>query len=109
MIGAFLTWPIGVYIGKRAKTTKGGVPMVPSQRFVHDFPNLEPVSFAKRRFKMYLFATCMAGGLAFAFLTVNPDQMKDPWYARPDLKPFPAMVPKEELSITERTALATHY
>jgi len=35
--------------------------------------------------------------------------MKDPWYARPDLKPFPAMVPKEELSITERTALASHY
>ena len=42
MIGAILTWPLGVYIGERAKNTQGGVPIVPSQRLIHDFPNLEP-------------------------------------------------------------------
>ncbi len=34
--------------------------------------------------------------------------MSDPWLARPDLKPFPAMV-DEPMSVTERTALETHY
>ncbi len=36
--------------------------------------------------------------------------MRDEWYARPDLKPYPAMVPVEEhLSITEKSALKSHY
>lgn len=34
---------------------------------------------------------------------------KDAWYSRPDLKPFPAMVPKETMDITERTLYETHY
>lgn len=34
---------------------------------------------------------------------------KDEWYSRPDLRPFPAMVPKEYLDITERSAYEAHY
>jgi DUF4097 and DUF4098 domain-containing protein YvlB len=35
--------------------------------------------------------------------------MMNTWYNRPDLKPYPAMVPKVEESITEKTAKAAHY
>ena len=34
--------------------------------------------------------------------------MVNTWYNRPDLKPYPAMVPKESMDITERTALEAH-
>ena len=51
----------------------------------------------------------MLGGFLFAKMTVKDNYMVDAWYQRPDLKPFPAMVPKEELDITERTMLESHY
>jgi hypothetical protein len=53
--------------------------------------------------------TCFTGGLIFAYLTVHQNQKMDAWYSRPDLKPFKAMVAKEDLDITERTMYETHY
>ncbi len=35
--------------------------------------------------------------------------MRDEWYTRPDLKAFKAMVPKEQLDVTERAAYEAHY
>lgn len=53
--------------------------------------------------------SCTAGGLAFAYLTTRGDLIHDEWYARPDLKPFPAMVPQETLSDSERIIFQTYY
>lgn len=82
---------------------------MPFARWKWDFVDLEPAGFSRRVFRLYAFATCFAGGLLFAYFTVNPMQMRDSWYDRPDLKPFKAMVPKEEMSIAERTAYESHY
>ena len=41
MIGGLLTWPIGVLVGRAMTKTSGGVPMVPYNRFIHDFINLD--------------------------------------------------------------------
>ena len=41
-IGAALSWPLGVAIGRRMRVYQGGVPIVPYQRFIHDFPKVEP-------------------------------------------------------------------
>lgn len=49
------------------------------------------------------------GGLAFAYGTVDERLVKDEWKMRPDLKPFKAMVPKENLDITERTLYESKY
>jgi hypothetical protein len=108
-IGALLTWPIGVWVGNKMKSTQGGVPIVHYTKFSHDFQNVEPTIAARRYFRWYFFTTLIAGGVFFANYTVNEGQKKDPWYQRPDLRPFPAMVAKEELDITHRTALETHY
>lgn len=42
LVGATLAWPLAVWVGRRMKHYQGGVPVVPYQRFVHDFPNVEP-------------------------------------------------------------------
>lgn len=82
---------------------------MPTQKWLYDFPNLEPSHLSKNTFLKWFYGTCVVGGVLFAYLTVNELQTKNPWYSRPDLKPFPAMVPKEELDVTQRTALEAHY
>jgi hypothetical protein len=68
---------------------------VPFALYKVDFIDVEPAGYSRRVFRLYAFASCCAGGLLFAYFTVNPMQMRDSWYDRPDLKPFKAMVPKE--------------
>ena len=41
--------------------------------------------------------------------TVSGNQKRDDWYMRPDMRPYPAMVPKEEMDITEKTMRMAHY
>lgn len=47
LTGAVFFWPIATVIGRRMKRYGGGVPVVPYQRFIHDFPNLEPARQAR--------------------------------------------------------------
>jgi hypothetical protein len=92
VIGSVLTWPLGVWVGRWSQRTQGGLPRVPINRYLTDFINLDPASYARRRFRRFFFATCMTGGIAFAYLTTDRRQTRDEWYNRPDLKPFKAMV-----------------
>jgi hypothetical protein len=82
--------------GRRMKHYQGGVPVVPYQRFVHDFPNLDPSRHARQTFRRWAGLFSVAAGYMFARFTVNPQQLLNPWYNRPDLKPYPAMVHYEE-------------
>jgi len=109
ILGAVLTSPFAVWVGRRAQRTQGGVPIVPMQRYIHDFPNVDPGYHTRKTFRWWFISTCLFGGVAFAYLTVNQNQKIDPWYSRPDMRPFPAMVPKESMDITERTMYETHY
>jgi len=109
ILGAVLTSPFAVFVGRRAQRYQGGVPIVPVQRFIHDFPNVDPGYHTRKTFRWWFIGTCLFGGFAFAMLTTNENQKRDPWYQRPDLRPFPAMVPKESMDITERTMYETHY
>lgn len=52
--------------------------------------------------------SAMAMGFIFARYTVNQEQLLNPWYTRPDLKPFAAMV-KNEADVTELTMKNNHY
>ena len=74
------------------KRYQGGVPVVPYQRFIHDFPNLEPAHAARSTFRWWARLSSVAIGFVFARYTVNQEQVLNPWYTRPDLKPFAAMV-----------------
>ena len=104
-----LTWPLGVWVGRRMTRYQGGVPVVPYQRFVHDFPNLDPGRLVRNTFRWYFFFTCLTGGLIFGYYTTDMRQMKNTWYNRPELKPYPAMVPDNDvLDVTERMSRATH-
>ena len=88
---------------------QGGVPVIPNNKYSHDFVNLDPGHFSRKNFRWYFIGICLAGGYLFASYTTNSNQRHDAWYSRPDLKPFPAMVPKDELDVTERTMLEAHY
>jgi hypothetical protein len=99
---------LAVYVGRRWKRTQGGLPAVPFQRFVHDFPVVEPSAQARKSFNWGFRMTILTGGLLFAYLTTDSRYVHNVWYSRPDLKPFPAMVPQTE-DITQKTALYSHY
>jgi hypothetical protein len=90
------------------KVNQGGVPVVPYQRFIHDFPNLEPANKSRKLFRRWSLLSAMAMGFIFARYTVNQEQLLNPWYTRPDLKPFAAMV-KNEADVTELTMKNNHY
>lgn len=76
---------------------------------MHDFVDVEPTNHARRVFRRYFFGTTLFCGAVFAFWTLDERQVRDAWYSRPDLKPFKAMVPKQDLDITERTMYEAHY
>ena len=71
VIGGFLTWPLGVWVGRRMTRTQGGVPKVPIQRFVHDFVNVDPTRTARRTFRFWWFSTMAVGGILFAYMTTD--------------------------------------
>lgn len=52
--------------------------------------------------------TCLTGGIMFAFYTTDTRQIKNTWYNRPELKPFPAMVPFDHMDVTQRTSMEAH-
>jgi hypothetical protein len=94
-IGSILTAPFAIWVGRRAQRYQSGVPIVPHNKIVHDFVNLDPGHYTRKVFRKYFFVTCLLGGYMFATYTVSSNQKKNEWYTRPDFKPFPAMVPKE--------------
>ena len=51
IIGSILTAPLGVWLGRRVQRYQGGVPIVPYQRFVYDFPNVDPGYLSRKKFK----------------------------------------------------------
>ena len=92
MVGAALSWPLAVAIGRRAQRYQGGVAIVPYQRWVQDHPNTYANRTTKKYFRRYAFYTCVASGFLYARYMVNDLPLKNQFYTRPDLKPFPAMV-----------------
>lgn len=109
LIGGTLTWPLGVYVGRRMTRYQGGTPIVPYNRIVWDYVNLDPTKHARSTFRFYWMLTCAAGGFLFATFTVSDKFLINKWYNRPDLKPFPAMVAKDDMDVTEKTIYEHHY
>jgi hypothetical protein len=107
--GAVITSPFAVWVARRMQRGQGGVPSVPMMKYGYDFVNLDPGHFTRKTFRFWFFGTCILGGYLIGSYSVNENQKKDAWYARPDKKPFPAMVAKEDLDVTERTMLEAHY
>ena len=48
LIGTALFWPVGVFVGRRYRSTHGGVPLVPQQKIVYDFPNVSLALFSSK-------------------------------------------------------------
>jgi hypothetical protein len=83
---------------------------VPVQRFVDDWPRIEPTRQARKAFTWGAVGSCVLAGYIFAKLTVNQSIMQNPWYNRPDLKPYPAMVAENKTrDITLDTMKTTLY
>jgi hypothetical protein len=79
-------------IGRRMKRYSGGVPVVPYQRFIHDWPNLEPSRQSRITFRYWTILSSTVAGFIFAGYVTEQRTVLNHWYNRPDLKPFPAMV-----------------
>jgi len=109
LIGSVLFWPVAAFIGRRFKTTRGGVPVVRINRWVHDFPKPEPGLVARSQFRYYAFGSSLIMGWFFA-RTVTDSKMfcSNEWYNRPDLKPYQAMV-KPADDLTWSTMLESQY
>jgi hypothetical protein len=108
--GSILAWPLAAAIGRRFKATRGGVPIVPLNRWVHDFPRPEPGRIARLTFRFYSITAAAALGYLFArTFTDSAIRCSNEWYNRPDLKPFPAMVKQHEGDLTHRTMLEAQY
>jgi len=71
ILGSFLAWPLAVAVGRRQKYYQGGVPIVPYQRFIHDFPKLDPGREARLRFRNWSLIFCVTVGFIFARKTVH--------------------------------------
>lgn len=91
-IGVALSYPVAILVGNRAQRYQGGVPVVPYQRWVDDFPNVTPKRTTWRFFRRYALATSFILGSVFASRMTDNTAMNDDWHTRPDFKPFPAMV-----------------
>ena len=110
LTGAVFFWPVACMIGRRMKRTSGGVPVVPYQRYIHDFPNLEPARSGYQHFKWWAFGSSMAFGFTFAHYVTDKRTLINEWYNRPDLKPYPAMVAvSEEEEEIMKTVRLQHY
>lgn len=106
-----LSWPVGVVIGRRMKHTSGGVPWYPVQRFVDDFPNVEPSRHARKTFFFWSVGTAVVLGYLLAKVHANTSKTINEWYNRPDLKPYPAMVDESYLDrgVTWKTMMEKLY
>lgn len=71
-LGGLLAWPVAVMFGRRMNHYQGGVPVVPYQRFVHDFPNLEPSRMSRNVFRWWSGLFVVVAGHLFARATVDP-------------------------------------
>lgn len=97
-IGTLMAWPVAIYAGNMMKKYQGGVPVVPHNKFIHDFPKVEPGLYGRIVFKRWFAVTALGLGYCFARCSTNRDHMRNNLlHNRPDLKPYPAMVPKEHI------------
>jgi len=110
LLGALMFWPVACVLGRRGKRYSTGTPIVPYQRFIHDFPNTEPTNEARKKFfKISMLSSAIAGYL-FAQKMGDVRQMYNPWYNRPDLKPYPAMVePDDDEKLKMHDVKMAHY
>jgi hypothetical protein len=91
-IGAGLAWPVAVLVGRRATVSQGGVAAVPIQRWIHDWPNVNPMRTTWKYFRRYSALTCMVAGCVVANKFTDDSALYNQYYTRPDLKPKAAMV-----------------
>lgn len=92
VIGGALAWPLAVLIGRRATVSQGGVAAVPIQRWIHDWPNVNPMRTTWKYFRRYSALTMMVVGATYANKYTDDSNMKNQYYTRPDLKQKAAMV-----------------
>ena len=91
-LGAAVSWPLAIMIGRRMTQYQGGVAVVPLQRFVHDHPNVHAMRTTQRYFRRWSFGTMFICGTIFARYYTDDSMLNNTWYTRPDLKPKMAMV-----------------
>jgi|TARA_B110001450_G_scaffold180229_1_gene168372 hypothetical protein len=96
MFGAMLGWPIAMKMGRWGQTYQGGVSVVPYQRWVHDWPNVDYARTNRKYFRRYAMITCAITGGLFAKTFTDSNALKNPWYTRPDFKPKAAMVEDDD-------------
>jgi hypothetical protein len=92
VLGATLSYPVAIAIGKRAMVSQGGVALTPRQRWVDNFPNISPNRTTYRFFRRYCLGFMFICGNVMAQYCADATPLKNDWYTRPDLKPKAAMV-----------------
>lgn len=64
--GALIAWPLAMWIGSKHQVSRGGVPVYPVQRFIHNFPNIHPMRSTWRRFRRFAGFTLIGAGALYA-------------------------------------------
>ena len=92
LMGGLLGWPLGTRVGRWAQTYQGGVPVVPYNRWVEEWPNVDAQRTTRKFFRRYAFGTCFITGFALAKYMTDTGRLRNRDYTRPDFKPKAAMV-----------------
>lgn len=75
-VGALITWPFAILVGRRMKTYAGtGVPRVPMPYYRVGFPDVEPAGLAARQFRKYFYGTLFVGSFVYARYMTDHTQM----------------------------------
>lgn len=95
LIGGLLFAPLGIFVGRRLRTTTMGVPKAYFPRNYNRLPYNDPDGMANRYFRIGLYGTTILAGFFIAGYW-TPDHFKDEYFSRPDLKPSAPMVEDDE-------------
>lgn len=96
LVGAALSWPLAVVIGRRSQRYQGGVPVSHFYRHIEHYNDVSPIRAAQKNFRNAAGLTVVAGGFIFAYYFTDASIMRNKWYTRPDFAPKAAMIRDED-------------
>lgn len=88
LVGALLSYPLGILVGRKFRSSNGGVPALASPMMNPNFISGDPLKKIKNNFYFGLIMTCALGGAIFAYSVKGMRRVYDSNFNRPDLKPI---------------------
>ena len=88
LIGAILTYPLGLLVGRKFRSSNSGAPAIAAPMMNPYFHSGDPLKKIRYNFYFGLITTCVLGGAVFAYAVKGTRRVYDSNFNRPDLKPI---------------------